>query len=36
MKPNTSKEESASNIDDPEKFYFDCLKNGSYVQTEEE
>ena len=36
MEPNALKEDSPSKIADFENFYLDCLKNGSYVQTQEE
>ena len=36
MEPIASDQQSTSKIADLEKFYFNCLKNGSYVKTEEE
>ena len=36
MEPITSDVKSPSKIADLEKFYLKCLKNGSYVETEEE
>jgi hypothetical protein len=36
METIASNAQSSSKIDELENFYLDCLKNGSYVQTQEQ